>query len=708
MNISYNWLKELIDIDLSPEETAKALTRVGLAVEGIHPHGDDFVLDIDLTSNRPDCLSHLGVARELSVTVAKSLTAETQSRGDDSQSGSVDEIPYPAALAAEVVQIEAPELCHRFTARIIKGVKIGPSPQWLVDRLEALGERSINNVADITNFVILELGQPMHAFDLDRLADNRIVVRTAKERESIKTLDEVERKLDETMLAICDAEKPVAVAGVMGGFDSGITEATTNVLLEVAFFKRENIRSTSRKLNLATEASYRFERGVDINNLIRSSNRAAELICELAGGVAENIIDLYPTRTEPGKVVSNDISAATKRLTGLDVSMVECVRILSALGLSEQEPVDDSERDLRSAVFSVPSWRHDIAIEEDLVEEIARHFGYEKIKDELPPAYGAGEYQPSEYREKRIRSVLSDQGFDEALSYSFVDVKHDDRFETMPDLVNEHLEEPLVTLRDAVIEGAVRMRPTLLPGLLDAVRHNANHQRRDVKLFEIGKAFSAAGDGQLPNERKLFAIVLNGNEIFEDRSMPGRPMDFYDAKGALDAALSSAAVTEPVYVAEEIRHLRNGQAASVWLDGKKIGTLGRLNEEISADYKFKQPVYVAEIDLQAVLSSKPKEAVYSPLPRFPAVIRDVSFAVGRSINFAEIQRFALSTETEHLDDVSYVDLYEGKGLDENTRSLTIRFEYRSETRTLTEEDVDGSHVPLVAAIEEKFAIKQRI
>lgn len=706
MNISYNWLKELINIRLSAEETAKALTRVGLAVEGIHPYKDDIIFDIDLTSNRPDCLSHLGVARELQVITGSRVTSEAQRSGVDLSSATADAVPYPVALAHEVVQIEAPELCHRFTARLVKGVKIGPSPQWLVDRLEALGERSINNVADITNYVMLELGQPMHAFDLDKLTENRLVVRTARPGETITTLDEIDRKLDETMLAICDAEKPVAIAGVMGGFESGITDSTTNVILEVAYFKRENIRQTSRKLNLATEASYRFERGVDINNLIRASNRAAELICQLAGGTADNIIDLYPTRKEVVFVSSPDISSATKRLTGLEVSLVECSRILSALGI-EEEPAKDSDRDLRSAVFSVPSWRYDVAIEEDLVEEIARHFGYENIKDALPPAYGAGEYQPTEHRERRIRSILSDLGFDEALSYSFIDAKYDSKFELVEGLVNENLSEPFITLRDSIIEGAVRMRPTLLPGLLEAIRLNFNHQRRDLGLFEIGKAFFAVGDGELPKERRLFAMVITGSEVFEGRETPGKPVDFYDIKGALEAALSCAGVFALEYKPDKIQHLQNGQSASIWAHGDRIGSIGRLNEEICSDYKFKQAIYVAEIDLEAVLSQKPDQAAYTPLPRFPAVIRDVSFAVSRDIAFADIRDAAMSEGPEILESVDFVDLYEGKEIGEDKRSLTIKFSYRSPERTLTETDVDSVHRELIALIEKTFSIRQR-
>ena len=340
MNISYNWLKDLIEIEMPPSELAQRLTNAGLAVEGIHPFGDDYILDFDLTSNRPDCLSHLGIAREIGALTGKPLKIPTVPVIPD-------DVPMPAILAFDVVKVEAPDLCHRFTARIIRNVSIGPSPEWLVKRLEAIGERSINNVADITNYVMHELGQPMHSFDLDKLAENRIVVRIARDGETITTLDEVERKLDDSMLAICDAEKPVAVAGVMGGTHSGISEDTTNVLLEVAYFKRESIRQTSRKLGLSTEASYRFERGVDIENLIRASNRATELICELAGGEAADIIDVYPTPRTEIEVISNDISSATKRLTGLEVPEQECIRILESLGIHNE----------RSGVFTSPSWR---------------------------------------------------------------------------------------------------------------------------------------------------------------------------------------------------------------------------------------------------------------------------------------------------------------------------------------------------------------
>ena len=697
MNISYNWLKDLIEIDLAPELLAEKLTRVGLAVEGVHPHGDDYVLDIDLTSNRPDCLSHLGVARELRVIT-----------GNEIKTGNYQpEPPYPAALASGIVKIEDPDLCHRFTARVINNVKIGPSPEWLVKRLEAIGERAINNVADITNYVMHELGQPMHSFDLDKLAENRIVVRRAMAGEKIKTLDEVERRLDETMLAICDAEKPVAVAGVMGGFSSGISEQTANVLLEVAYFKRESIRHTSRTLNLTTEASYRFERGVDVQNLINASNRATDLICELAGGERGEFIDVYPTPFIAKEMESSDISGAVKRLTGLEVNTQECVRILNALGILAKEQSQIENR--ISNVFVSPSWRHDIAIEEDLVEEVARHVGYENIADELPPAFGAGEYQPNEMRKAHLRQSLTDLGFDEAISYSFIDTSFDEPFETVPGVIDDTTDEKFVTLQDSVIEGAVRMRPTLLPGLLDAVRTNFNHHRRDISLFEIGKAFGArGGEDHLPYERELLSLVVTGGEKLEERATPLRQLDFFDAKGALESALDAAGVSGVEFTTEDVKHLRNGQAAAVLLNGKNVGFLGRLSDEIAASYKFRQPIFVAEVDLQTLLAANTMPVVYRPLPKYPAIVRDVSLLARRNISFGEIHDAIVDQGVELLRKVEFVDVYEGKGMADDERSITIRLTYRNDERTLVEQEVDELHQQIIARLESEIAVKQRL
>ena len=545
---------------------------------------------------------------------------------------------------------------------------------------------------------MLELGQPMHAFDLKKLAENRIVVRRARNGETITTLDEVERKLDETMLAICDAEKPVAVAGVMGGLDSSISDETTDVLIEVAYFKRENIRQTSRKLNLSTEASYRFERGVDIENLIRASNRATELICELAGGEAREFVDVYPTKFVPNEIESKDIQFAIKRLTGLDVEKEEISRILNALGITQKS----------ETVYLSPSWRHDIAIEEDLVEEVARIYGYDKIAEELPPSSSAGEYQPNELRKIHLRQTLANAGFDEAISYSFIDTRNDEKFDLIPNFADENLDEKFISLRDSIIEGSTRMRPSLLSGLLDAVRANFNHQRRDVKLFELGKVFSASPEeNDLPNERELFALVLTGNETLQNKAMPLREYNFFDAKGALEIAANALNVPALELNAANAGHLQKGQSAEVLLNGEKVGTIGRLSDEISQSYKFKQPVFVAEVDLQNLLEAKELDVLYKPLPIFPSIVRDVSLLAKRTVSFADIKKTIEAESFELLRKVEFVDVYEGKGMADDERSMTIRLAYRSDERTLLEEEIEKIHAGILQNLEEKLDAKQR-
>jgi phenylalanyl-tRNA synthetase beta chain len=684
MNISYNWLKDLVEIDLSPQETAEKLTSVGLAVEGIHPHSDDFVFDVDLTSNRGDALSHLGTARE--------LAAKIQSKVHSPKSI----VETEATDNLNLVTIQDSDLCHRFTARIVKNVKIAQSPEWLVQRLEAVGQRSVNNVADITNYVMLELGNPMHAFDFNKLAGNRIIVRRAEAGETMRTLDGVGRRFDREMLLICDAEKPVAVGGVMGGEFSGISEETTDVLLEVAYFKRENIRRTSRALGLGTEAAYRFERGVDVENLIRASNRATQLICEIAGGEAGEFVDVYPNPT-PLVEIPFRASRVTE-LTGLEVEPEKLLQILTALGFKMRE-----NQEAESITFIAPTWRHDVSIEEDLVEEIARHVGFDKLAEELPPAFGAGEYQPTELQKKSLRQTLVDSGFNEAISYSFINSESDDKFELLPDLVDEFATDKFVSLRDSIIEGAIRMRPTLLPGLLDAIRTNLNFGERNVRLFEIGKIFAGRGGiGELPTEKEAFAVVLTGGEIQAGKAEPARELDFYDAKGAIEAAVSAMHLPQLQFRAAKAKHLRDGQAAEILFENESIGKIGRLADAVAQEYKFRQPVFVAELDLQKLLKSTPEPILYQPLSRFPAMSRDVSLLVKRSVSFGEIRQFVESLNVEFWRAIEFVDVYEGKGVADDERSLTVRFEFRADDRTLREEEAETAQTQILRAIDSDF------
>ena len=379
------------------------------------------------------------------------------------------------------VEIKDPDLCPRYAARLVRGVKIGPSPDWLTKRLETIGQRPINNVADITNFVLHELGQPLHAFDFERFGGRRIIVRRAAPGEKLTTLDGVERTLTSEMLVIADAEKPVALAGIMGGEDSEISAQTTDVLIESAYFDPHSVRQTARQLGMDTEASRRFERGADCEGVLRAQQRCVELICEIAGGVAtEDAIDVYPKPLQP-RVVSFR-PERVKELTSLSVKSEKINGILVRLGF---EPAGESDGRTR---FKVPSWRIDVEQEEDLVEEVARHTGYDLIGSELPPASVAGEYQPSEMQQRSLRRALNAFGFDEAINFSFI--PEENRFELIPSIAGHEGKQP--QLANPIIEDAALMRPTLLPGLLSSLRHNLNHGTRDVRLFEIGRIFSSS------------------------------------------------------------------------------------------------------------------------------------------------------------------------------------------------------------------------
>ena len=695
MNISYNWLRELTGVTLEPRELAERLTMLGLAVEVVHEADDDLVLEIDLTSNRPDCLSHLGVAREVAAAMGGEVT-----------------LPVGASVRTEglassytAVEIRDVDLCPRYAGRIVRGVRIEPSPPWLVKRLEAIGQRPINNVADITNYVLHEQGQPLHAFDLAKLSGDRIVVRRAHAGEKLKTLDGVERALDHEMLVIADAARPVAIAGVMGGEDSEISEQTRDVLIESAYFSPPSVRRTSRVLGLRTEASHRFERGTDYDGVLRAQERCVALICEIAGGTAtEDAIDVYPIPLSAPVVSFRP--QRVKTLTGLDVEQEESRRILSSLGFVETGS-DDSQATMK---FQVPTWRVDVEREEDLVEEVARHSGYEKIASELPASNVAGEYQPTERKRRALRRTLVGFGFDEAISFSFIDATQDERFELLPGLANDlEPEARFVTLNNPILEGVTRMRPTLLSGVLDAVRHNFNHGTRDIRLFETGRVFATESKlEELPRERESFALVATGMALEEGRAGGSRELDFYDLKGALEAVIDSMNLVPLRFEEFHVKHLREGQAARiVGSEGTAMGSIGRLDESLAAIYKFRQPIYVAEVDLSALLQMSEKPVVYAPLARYPSVVRDVSLLVGRRVSIAELLDAVSGEGLENLRAAALVDVYEGKNLAAGKRSVTLRMEYRADDRTLRDEEVDGLHAVLVGALEAKFGATQR-
>jgi phenylalanyl-tRNA synthetase beta chain len=702
MLISLNWLRELTGTKLGPQEVRERLTSVGLAVDAVEERDGDSVLDVEVPSNRGDCLSHVGVARELAV-IERSQVSNLKSQVSKSEGKTGD-------FAS--VEIVDPDLCPRYAARVVRGVKIAPSPEWLVRRLEAIGQRPINNVADITNYVLHELGQPLHAFDLAKLTEHRIVVRRASKGEAITTLDGIDRKLDPDMLVIADAKRAVAVAGVMGGEASEISNATSDVLIESAYFNPASVRRTAKLLGLHTEASHRFERGADPEGVLRAQERCVALICEIAGGVASvDALDVYP-KPVATKVV--DLRPERIRaLTGLHVERDEILRILTELGFNPRQAaaasagafgVSASGRLLTKLTFIVPSWRHDVVAEEDLVEEVARHTGYDKIQTELPPASLAGEYHSTETRKRALRQALAARGFYEAINLSFVELTDD--FDLIPHFAGRGPESQ-VTLTNPIIEEASRMRSTLLPGLLNSIRHNLNHGIRDTCLFEIGRVFAAFEPGKLPEEREALGFVATGGLIRANRAQADRELDFFDLKGAVEAAIEAMNLPPLDFEAAIVKHLRAGQTAAISINGARVGSIGRLADAIAADYKFRQPVFAAELDLNTLFEMKELPVLYSPLPRFPSIVRDVSLLVDRKVTVAELLRAANDQKVENCVGANFVGTYEGEGIPEDKRSVTLRFEYRAGDRTLRDEEVDEIHRPLVKALQEKFAAEIR-
>ncbi|MEZ5306852.1 MAG: phenylalanine--tRNA ligase subunit beta [Pyrinomonadaceae bacterium] len=676
MLISRNWLLELVEFELNDTELGETLTLIGLEIDGVHENGDDMIFDIEVTSNRGDCLSHLGVARELAAFTGKIVKFP---------SGLED-----APVSSGLVTLESNDVCRRFTARIISGVTVGPSPDWLVRKLELVGERSINNIADITNLVMHELGQPMHAFDLDSLAEQRVVIRNARRGEKVVTLDEVERDLTESMIVICDAEKPVSIGGIMGGLHSGITEESKNVLLEVAYFERDSIRETSRELGLSTEASYRFERGVDIENLVRASNRAAYLIAELAGGTPSEFAESYPEIIQCRTIEAKGLSGDVKRLSGLDIPSERLDSILSGLGIEEEQP----------GVYTSPTWRHDLSIPEDLVEEVVRINGYDKIGESLPVALMAGEYHSNEDRKRKLRSTLSVLGFDEAISYSFVDVGATARFEVIGNGDD-------VIIRDPIIEGASLMRPTLIQGLLDGVRYNLNHKEKNLRFFEIGRSFLKSDDF-LPEETELLSLAISGREQSRGTAVLGREYDYFDLKGVVERALEACGAEGLEFaVNDSIKHLQPGQSAEIIYEGTRIGTIGKLSGTLASEYKFKQSVFVAEINLSAVLSTPARVSSYRPLAIYPAIQRDVTMVVPDSVGYKEIHEATVAANASHYNGVEYVGSYEGEGVPENFKAVTIRLEYRADDKTLTDEDADLAHKVILEKYRKRFEAEFR-
>jgi len=681
MKISYNWLSELAAITLSAKELAERMTMAGLAVESVERLGADHILDFDLTSNRPDALSHIGVAREAAILCETELTPRALTLNESDV----------AAESVTSVEIHDPDLCPRYAARVVRGVKVGPSPKWLVERLESIGQRSVNNIADITNYVMFEMGQPTHAFDLNLLRGRRIIVRRPLAGEQITTLDGFARELAPNNLIIADADHPVAIAGVMGGEETEINEQTSDVLIESAYFNPASVRATSRALGLDTEASYRFARGADYGAQVMAADRVAQLVAEIAGGsILKGAIDVYPAPITRDGVALRE--SRIEKLTGLKVEIARAAEILRALGF-EVDLIEGEKHLLAKA----PSFRVDIAREEDLIEEVARHVGYDLVDVTLPAWSGLGRYLPGDNRRRNLRRTLTAIGFDEAYNFSFVNGDRDRLF--------RRSERPAASLANPIDVNESEMRSSLVTGLLESLLRNFNQGRRDVKLFELGRVFQP-GASERPDEREMLGVVMSG-AVLPDDWRGVRQADFYDLAGAIEAALGSLSISGFTIERASVEYLHPGQSAALSRDGIEVARYGRLHPSVASQYKFRQPVYVGEIEFEKLLELDADQVRYSALPRLPASSRDVSALLPDAVMWGEIEKAIRELGIEEIASIRVFDMYTGKGMPEGMRSLAFRVTYRGQGRTLTDEEVARMHEQIRELLEGRFGAQLR-
>lgn len=643
---------------------------------------NDVVLDIGVTPNRSDCLSMIGIAREVAAITGKPMrypAVTVPESGED-------------VSAVTSVTILDPDLCPQYTARIVRNVAIRPSPLWVRQRLEAVGLRAINNVVDITNFVMLELGQPLHAFDFRFLEEGRIVVRKAGEGEVFVSLDEKERTLKDGTLLICDGVKPVAIAGIMGGLNSEVKEDTSTVLLESAYFQPGSIRRSSRFLGMGTDAAFRFERGIDPEGVVRALDRAAGLMAEMADGIScRGYIDAHPLNVD----IARDIPLRVKRVNdilGLSLMEKDILPILESLEMN----VRPEEGQSGAYRVTPPTCRVDIAREIDLIEEIARLHGYDKIPVTMP-AVNAAPFAPDPRRlvEDRVRTLLNGYGYSEIITYSFVSPHSAD----ILGLQSDDFRRRMLKITNPLTEDQSVMRTGLVPSLLKTMLDNANSGTVDLKIFEIGKVFHPRDGYELPEERDRVGALLTGRR-YEDRwHFTSVQADFYDLKGCLEGILEGLGIREGDFrVRSSEPFLHPGRSCDLFHGDLRLGFLGEVHPDVLGRLDLKSRAMVFELDVDALSAVASQEMKFQGVPRYPSSSRDVAFLVDAGITSGEMIRWAAADEEELLEKIYVFDVYAGKGIPEGMKSLGLRFSYRALDRTLTDQEIQEVHSRIVERI----------
>lgn len=685
MKVSYLWLKDYVDLRVKPKELAERLTMAGLEVISLQQYGDDSVFEIEPTPNRPDCLSIVGLAREVSAITGSRFKAMDKLGGcrkpktpPKARLAKGGEKRQPSSFNIIVVDKNA---CPLYIGRLIKDVKVGPSPSWLKGRLENFGLRSINNIVDITNYVCLEMGQPLHAFDYEKIDGKRIVVRRAKQGERIITINNVEHILDESVLLISDAEKPLAIAGIMGGKDSEVTKNTKHILLESACFNPLLVRRAARGLKTSTESSYRFERGIDLYIVGIASKRAASLILQLAGGklMCAKTCGVNPEgRKSPTIILRPE---RVNRILGANISIATAKDALKGLGFKPiiHKPSDNTLK------ISVPSFRRDIKEEIDLIEELARVYGYERMPAKLPSiCFGFIPPEKLQTISRLTRHTLTGLGFNEAITYSLISPRTASFFGyealKMLKLVNPlSLEQEL-------------LRPSILPGLVNAVAYNINRQIEEPKLFELGRVFSRNGSGIKENTH--LAIAIAGN-------------DFFYIKGVMQTLFDTLCISD--YCVEEggRPYLSSGMCAIIKMQNKDMGDIGQLSKRVLEAMDLKKALYVCEICINDIMPLVKLERHFLKIPRYPAQFRDISIEIDENMPYERISCLIKDAGSPLVKDARLIDYYKGTQLKTGKKSLTYSLEYRSDERTLTDDEVSEVHIRICQRVTSEFNARIR-
>jgi phenylalanyl-tRNA synthetase beta chain len=671
---------EIMDLDPSLSVGDKLASALALS---------DTVFEIEITPNRPDCLSVIGVAREIAAIQKVSLTYPDFKLVD--KGNTISE--------RTSIKIEAPDHCPRYVARLLEDIKVKPSPFWLQERLLSIGQRPINNIVDVTNFVLMETGQPLHAFDFDFLAENRIVVRTAGKGETFVTLDQKERVLDPEMLMICDGQKAVAVGGVMGGLNSEIEDSTTRVLLESAYFNPISIRRTSKRLGLSTDASHRFERGVDPAGQIAAANRAAKLMVELGGGrLISGLIDEYPKPQSPKSLklsVKN-----TNRLLGTQVQRKEVANLLKSIEFTVEKK--GSKKDEDFLTVTPPSFRVDISRPQDLMEEVARLSGYNHIPTTFPamPATGRSFHKQIDVR-NRTRRLMTGLGFREITNYSFMHQQSADRLR----LKTNDPRRQRVDILNPLTEDQAAMRTSLVPGLLGTVHYNFSQQIKNLKIFEIGKIFINENPRDLPSEPEILAGLWTGSRYAASWHDQAADCDFYDIKGVVEGLLNALQIDGTQFTRlpeNECAYTRAGHTAQILRNGTLLGQVGEIHPEVLANYDLKQPAFLFELDIEQLLPLIKDAKQSKPLPKFPAIFRDITIIVDRDIETQKIVAEGDNLAEALVESFNLLNVFEGKPIAEGKKSVSLRVTYRSAYKTLQDEDVAPIHQSIADRLVKAF------